>query len=138
EPVGADEAVVIQRQRRDKPPKPLQPLGKIEHRGVGRLGDGGLRQADLEHDQERHQEEQHQPQQRDADHQPPPPATPAALPVPASAHLLRLSSPHPPPQHRSPRSSSRLLSHPSAPLLRTHAVTSSTPPRLRPSTSVRP
>src|SRR5262249_36549034 len=35
--------------------------GEVEQRGIRRLRDRGLRQADLQHEAKRHQEEQHHP-----------------------------------------------------------------------------
>ena len=64
ERIRAEQRVVVERQPGDEVLQALPAGGKIEHRRVGRLRDHGLRQADLEHDQERHEEEHGEPERR--------------------------------------------------------------------------
>ena len=62
--------VAVERQAGEEFPDALPAGGEIEQRLIGRLRDRGLRQADLQHDQERHEEEQGEPQLRREDREP--------------------------------------------------------------------
>ena len=66
ERIGAEQPVIVERQRGEKRLEALPAGGEVEHRRIGRLRDRRLRQADLEHDQERHQKEREQPRIRNA------------------------------------------------------------------------
>ena len=62
--VRSDQGKAVERQACDEFPDPAPAGRQIEHRHVRRLRDHGLRQADLQNDEERHQEEQAEPQRR--------------------------------------------------------------------------
>ena len=61
ERIGADEGVVVQRQRAEERRNAMPAGQEIKERRVGRLRQRRLRQADPQHDQERHQKKHQQP-----------------------------------------------------------------------------
>ena len=78
--VGNEDLVALERQSRHEVLQALPACGEVQHRRIRRLGDHGLRQADLEHDQARHQEQHRKPERGDEDDQSLPPADSGAHP----------------------------------------------------------